>query len=117
MNKIIISAFTVLLAFSTLASAEEKVEEFKQQVLQQIDKEFAKLSQIRGKEDGIMGQFKSCIQAVKTEADFKACITAKDESIKKFQLEQQKEYLDAQEKALANAKKRVNDEMKAVPKK
>lgn len=115
MKKIIISGFVALLALSTLAIADEKsdkVEEFKQQFVQQIDKEIARVNQVRGKEDAIMSQFKSCIQAMKSEADFNACIAAKNESAKKLRLELEKAYLDNQKKALANEEKRLNDEMK-----
>lgn len=120
MKNIIISAFAAFLAFSTVARADEKgdkIEEVKQQIVQQIDKETTRIAQIRAKEDGIMSQFKSCIQAIKSEADFNACNTTKNEAIKKFQLEQQKAYLDAQKKALAAEEDRVNKEMKTAPKK
>jgi hypothetical protein len=122
MKKIIITGFAAFLAFSTLAAAEEKaqapadkgpsVEEVKQQLLQQIDKEMARINQIRAKEDEIMSQFKSCISGIKSEADFKACVVAKDEAAKKFRVEMEKAYLDNQKKAIANEEKRLNDEMK-----
>ena len=120
MKNIIISVFSAFLAFSTVAAADEKgdkIEDIKQQLIQQIDKETSRVAQLRSKEDAIMAQFKSCIQAIKSEADFNACNNAKNESAKKFQLEQQKAYLEAQKKALANEEKRVNEEIKAVPKK
>lgn len=120
MKKIIISAFSALLAFSTLAAAEEKadkIEDIKQQLVQQIDKEVARITQIREKEDAIMSQFKSCIQGIKSEADFNACNNAKNEAAKKFRMEMEKAYLDNQKKAIANEEKRLNDEMKNAPKK
>lgn len=119
MKKIIISAFSALLAFSTLAAADEKsdkVEQVKQQILQQLDKKTAEVNQVRAKEDAIMAQFRSCIQAMKNEADFNACIAAKDESAKKLRVELEKAYLDSQKKAIANEEKRLSEEAKA-PKK
>ena len=120
MKKIIISAFSAFLAFSTLAAADEKsnkVDEVKQQILQQIDKKTAEVNQVRDREDAIMAQFKTCIQGMKSEADFNACVAAKDEAAKKFRLELEKAYLDSQKKAIANQEKRLNDEMKTAPKK
>ena len=116
MKKIIISGFAALLAFSTLAIAEdkaEKIDDIKQQILQQIDKQVASVNQVRAKEDAIMSQFRSCIQTIKSEADFNACNNAKNESAKKFRLEMEKAYLDSQKKAIASEEKRLNDEMKA----
>jgi hypothetical protein len=115
MKRIIISGFCALLAFSSLAIAEEKIEkieDIKQQILQQIDKQVASVNQIRAKEDAIMLQFRSCIQTIKSEADFNACNNAKNESAKKFRLEMEKAYLDSQKKAIASEEKRLNDELK-----
>lgn len=117
MKKIIISGFVVLLAFSNLAMAEgddksDKVEEVKQQILQQIDKEVARVNQIRSKEDAIMSQFRSCVQGIKSEADFNACNNAKNEAAKKFRVEMEKAYLENQKKAIASEEKRLNEEMK-----
>lgn len=120
MKRIIISAFSAFLVFSTIAAADEKsdkVEQVKQQILQQIDKKTAEVNQVRSREDAILSQFKTCIQAMKNEADFNACVAAKDESAKKFRMELEKAYLDSQKKAIANEEKRLNDEMKSAPKK
>lgn len=120
MKNIIISVFSAFLAFSTVAVADEKgekIDEIKQQLVQQIDKEMARVNQIRSKQDAIMTQFKSCIQTIKSEADFNTCNNAKNEAAKKFQIEQEKAFLDSQKKALANEEKRLNEEMKAAPKK
>lgn len=119
MKKIIISGFAALLVFSTLAVADEKadkIEDIKQQILQQLDKELAKENQIRDKQDAIMAQFRSCIQVMKSEADFNACNAGKNESFKKLKIELEKAYLESQKKAIANEEKRLNDETK-TPKK
>lgn len=119
MKKIIISTFSALLVFSTLAIADEKsdrVEEIKQQILQKLDKELAMANEIRDKENAIMAQFRSCIQVMRNEADFNACNTAKNEAYKKLKLELEKAYLDSQKKAIANEEKKLNDEIKS-PKK
>jgi hypothetical protein len=119
MKKIIISAFSILLAFSTLAIADEKsekVEEIKQQILQRLDKELAMENQIRDKQTAIMSQFRSCIQVMKNENDFNACNNTKNEAFKKLKLELEKSYLDSKKKEIANEEKRLNEEMKA-PKK
>lgn len=120
MKKIIISAFAAFLTFSTVVAADEKsekVDEIRQQILQRLDKEMAMENQIRDKQNAIMAQFRSCIQAMKSEADFNACIAAKDESAKKLKLELEKAFLDSKKKEIANQEKRLNEEMKSAPKK
>jgi hypothetical protein len=119
MKKFIISVFLAFLAFSTLVVAEEKndkIDEAKQQILQSLDKEMARVNQVRAKEDAIMNQFKSCIQNIKSEADFGVCNNAKNESVKKYRVEMEKAYLDEQKKAIANEEKRLNSELKATKK-
>ena len=116
MKKIIITGFITLLAFSTLAVAEEEKkpnpEEIKQFLLQQFDKETTLITQVRNKEDEIRNQLKSCIQAAKAEPELKACFTAREEAVKKYRLEMEKNYLENQKKAIANEEKKVNDELK-----
>jgi len=114
MNKIIISAFTVLLGFSSLAAAEQPVDiaAIKQQILQSLDKEVAEMTRIRDRESGIIGQFRTCIQGIKNEADFKNCDSAKNEAYKKMKMELEKAYLENQKKAIANQEKQLNDAMK-----
>ncbi len=116
MKKLIIAGFATLLAFSTLAAAEEEKkpnpEEIKQYLLQQFDKETAIITQVRNKEDEIRNQLKSCIQAAKAEADLKACFTAREEAVKKYRLEMEKTYLENQKKAISNEEKKVNEDLK-----
>lgn len=119
MKKITLAALTVLLAFSTstiaAAQADEKtvnIEDIKQQILQSLDKEVAMMNQVRDKELAILGQFRSCIQTMKNETDFKNCDASKNEAFKKMALELEKARLESQKKALANQEKRLNEEMK-----
>ena len=114
MKKIIISVFCAFLAFSTFAKADEKIEDIKQQILQKLDKQVALADQIREKEKAIMVQFRSCIVAMKNEADFNACNAAQAESYKKLKLELEKSFLDAKEREIASEKKRLNEEMKST---
>lgn len=119
MKKIIISVFSVLLAFSNLTVADEKsdkVEEVKQQILQRLDKELALANQIRDKENAIMAQFRSCIQVMKSEADFNTCNNAKNEAYKKLKLELDKTFLDAKKKEIATEEKKLNEEAKSIKK-
>lgn len=120
MKSIIISVFSAFLAFSAIAAADEKtvnVEEVKQQILQRLDKEMAMENQIREKQNAIMGQFRTCITGIKSEADFNACVAAKDDSAKKLKLELEKAFLDSKKKEIANQEKKLNEELKSAPKK
>ncbi len=117
MNKIIISAFTVLLTSTSIVSGQaeekaEKVEDIKQQILQALDKQVASMNQVRDRENAIIGQYRSCIQAMKNEADYNNCENSKNEAIKKMALEMEKARLESQKKAIANQEKRLNEEMK-----
>jgi hypothetical protein len=119
MNKIIVSAFTVLLMFSGMNIAQaaeekaDKIEEVKQQILQAVDKQVAQANQIRDRETAIIGQFRLCIQNIKSEADFNNCDAAKNESFKKMAIELEKARLESQKKAIANQEKRLNEESKS----
>ncbi len=119
MNKIIVSALTGLLMCSSMNMAQaadektDKIEEVKQQILQAIDKQVAQANQIRDREAAIIGQFRSCVQGIKNEADFNNCDAAKNEAFKKMAIELEKARLESQKKAIANQEKRLNEESKA----
>ena len=72
MKKPIVAVLSTLFLFSTWAVADEKndrLEEVKKKIVHHVETEI-----------NILTQFKICVQAVKTKADFEVCRTTKNEA-------------------------------------
>ena len=86
MKKSMIAVFSTLLLISTFAVADEKsdrLEEVKKKIIHHVDTEI-----------GILAQFKTCVQAVKSKADFEVCRTTKNQAQEKMSAEMKKDRLE-----------------------
>lgn len=103
MNKILITLFSACLGCSTLAAAAtgQRPDDFKQKLIAHIDNEIA-----------ILTQFKTCIQAAQSGADFEACKNAKNDAQKKKLVEMKQDRLENRKKQLAIEEKKLNEALK-----
>lgn len=85
------AVLSTLFLFSTAVLADEKndrLEEVKKKIVHHVETEI-----------GILTQFKTCVQAVKTKADFEVCRTTKNDAQEKMRVEMKKDSLENRSKA------------------
>jgi hypothetical protein len=104
MKTVIGFLFSICLLVSNLAVAKESgenIENFKQKITQHVDAEIV-----------ILTQFKTCIQAAQTQADFKSCQETKKQAQKQLMTEMKKARLERRKQRLADQEKQMNEAAK-----